>query len=55
MRPSWTTRFSQRLHVFTRRLSDPVIVTEQRADPVDLVHHAFDGWTPLNAGGCWRN
>ena len=41
MRSSWTTRFSQGPHVSTRQLGRPVIVTEQPADPVELLFHAF--------------
>jgi hypothetical protein len=41
MKSAWTTRFSQGPHVSTRRLGHPVIVTEQRADPVELLHQAF--------------
>jgi hypothetical protein len=41
MRSSWTTRFSQGPHVSSRKLGQPVIVTEQQADPVELLHHAF--------------
>jgi hypothetical protein len=41
MRSSWTTRFSQGPHVSSRKLGHPVIVTEQHADPVELVYFAF--------------
>jgi hypothetical protein len=41
MRPTWTTRFSQGLHLSTRQLGRSVIVTEQPADPVELLYHAF--------------
>jgi hypothetical protein len=41
MRSSWTTSFSQGPHLSTRNLGRPVIVTEQHADPVELLFHAF--------------
>ena len=41
MRSPWTTRFSQGPHVSTRQLGRPVIVTEQPADPVELLFQAF--------------
>ena len=41
MRSSWTTQFGQGPHLSTRRIAHPVIVTEQHADPVELLYLAF--------------
>ena len=41
MSSSRTTQFSQGPYVSTRRMAHPVIVTEQHADPVELLHRAF--------------
>jgi hypothetical protein len=41
MRSSWTTRSSRGPHISSRKFGHPVIVTEQQADPVELLHHAF--------------
>jgi hypothetical protein len=41
MRSSWTTRFSQGPHLSARKIGYPVIVTEQQADPVELLYKAF--------------
>jgi hypothetical protein len=41
MRSSWTTRFGQGPRLATRDFGRPVIVTEQHADPVELLVQAF--------------
>ena len=41
MRSPWSMRFYQGRQVSTRQLGRPVIVTEQAADPVELLFQAF--------------